>query len=60
MIALYIMGPSRRGGPKLLYRAGRGKMKGDASIWSVSHFQINERRATKSPSPFAMKCEMHL
>jgi hypothetical protein len=27
-------------------------MKGDASVWSTSHFQINERCATKSMSPF--------
>jgi hypothetical protein len=50
----------RRGGTKLLYCAGRGKMKGDMLVLSVSHFQINVRHATKSLSPFAMKYETHL
>jgi hypothetical protein len=34
---------SRRGGTKLLYHIGRGKLKGDTSVWSASHFWINAR-----------------
>jgi hypothetical protein len=45
-------------GMKLLYRAGRGKLKGDTTVWSASHFWINARRATTSASSFAIKCEM--
>jgi hypothetical protein len=44
------MSSSRWGETKLLYRAGWGKLKGD-----TSQFWINERRATISASPFAMK-----
>jgi hypothetical protein len=54
------MSSSKRGGTKLLYCVGRDKMKGDASIWRVSHFRINARHTTMSMSPFAMKCEMRL
>jgi hypothetical protein len=48
------MSCSRRGGTKPIYCAGRGKMKGDMSIWSTSHFRINAMRATKSLSPFVI------
>jgi hypothetical protein len=54
------MSSSRRGGTKLLHHAGRGKMKGEESVWSVSRFQINVRHTTKSVSPFVMKCETRL
>jgi hypothetical protein len=49
---------SRRGGTKFLYRARRGKMEGDMSIWHASQFHINARCTTiMGVSPFAMKCE---
>jgi hypothetical protein len=35
-------------------------MKGNASVWRVSRFQINARHATTSLSSFAMKCETHI
>jgi hypothetical protein len=54
------MSSRRQGGTKLLYHAERGKMKGDAVVWSASHFQINVRRATAGASPFATKCKTHL
>jgi hypothetical protein len=40
-----------RGGTTFLYRARWGKLKGNASVWSTSHFRINARRATPSVSP---------
>jgi hypothetical protein len=51
------MSSSRRGGTKLLYCVGRGKMKGDMSVWHASHFWINARCATMSVPPFVMKYE---
>jgi hypothetical protein len=46
---LVTMSYNRRGGTnKHLNRAGRGKMKGDASVWRASHFRINVRCATAS------------
>jgi hypothetical protein len=54
------MSSRKRGGTKLLYHVGRGKMKGDVFVWSASHFFINVRHTTKSSSPFAMKCEARL